>query len=139
MGRLSSVYFALRATLPHPPPSATPSPSTGEETGARSRGLGDDVVVLVEVDVKDPGDLEDEILVIVSLRTQDVDGRDDVQPVGQPLFGIVLDVMIHELSPLVGPTHEERLIAGTFWGALLAWNCRSSNTPARYSGLHKDA
>src|SRR5690606_34760127 len=78
------------------------------------RRLGDYVIVFVEIDIEYPGDLADEILMVVAFGPQYVDGGDDVQSVRQPLLGIILDIVIHDPSLLAGSTHEKRQIAGTF-------------------------
>ena len=69
-----------------------------------SSRLGQYLVILVEIDVEYARDLPDQIVMVIPLPPQDVDRHDDVETIGQALFGIVLYGMLHELSPFVGST-----------------------------------
>ena len=76
----------------------------GRRRRQTSSRLGQYLVILVEIDVEYARDLSNEIVMVIPLPPQDVDRHDDVETIGQALFGIVLYGMLHELSPFVGAT-----------------------------------
>ena len=76
--------------------------------GRRPLRRHDHFVEGIEIDIENLGDLLDQLVVVVALRPQDVDGCDDVDALGKPSLLVVLDVTFHGCPLACVPKRVER-------------------------------